>query len=223
MPVVHFVRHGQASFGAADYDVLSATGQKQSELVGEALARAGVQPDRILTGTLKRQLDTAVGASAAGLFDTPVENDPRWNEYDHLALLKAHPAAAARSLPAGRESGQTVQKALDAALLAWLRTGSSGSAGKTWVEYRDGILAAQEELLVSLGRSGTGIVFTSGGVIATVGAALLGLGAEGFVALNRVTVNTGITKIVRGRSGTSLLSFNEHGHLTGVSGMLTYR
>jgi hypothetical protein len=66
-------------------------------------------------------------------------------------------------------------------------------------------------------------VFTSGGVIATVGAALLGLGAEGFVALNRVTVNTGITKVVRGRSGTSLLSFNEHAHLTGVPGMLTYR
>ena len=43
------------------------------------------------------------------------------------------------------------------------------------------------------------------------------------MALNRVTVNTGITKVVRGRSGTSLLSFNEHAHLTGVSGMLTYR
>ena len=64
MPTVLLVRHGQASFGAADYDVLSATGQKQSELVGEALSRAGVAPDRILAGTLRRQQDTAVAASA---------------------------------------------------------------------------------------------------------------------------------------------------------------
>jgi broad specificity phosphatase PhoE len=223
MPVVHYVRHGQASFGAADYDVLSGTGQKQAELVGDALARAGVRPDRILAGTLKRQQDTAVGASVAAPFDLPVESDPRWNEYDHLALLRAHPATAARSLPAGPESSQVFQAALDAALVAWIRTGSNGSAGRTWVEYRDGVLSAQQELLESLGRGGTAIVFTSGGVIAAVGAALLGLGAEGFASLNRVTVNTGITKVVHGRSGTSLLSFNEHAHLIAVAGMLTYR
>jgi hypothetical protein len=43
------------------------------------------------------------------------------------------------------------------------------------------------------------------------------------VALNRVTVNTGVTKIVSGRAGTSLLSFNDHGHLEGAAELLTYR
>jgi putative intracellular protease/amidase len=64
-------------------------------------------------------------------------------------------------------------------------------------------------------------VFTSGGVIAAVCAGLLGLGAEGVVALNRVTVNGAITKLVAGSAGTSLLTFNEHGHLD--AGAVTYR
>ncbi len=33
-----------------------------------------------------------------------------------------------------------------------------------------------------------------------------------FVAFNRVTANTGVTKVVHGRSGTTLVSFNEHAH-----------
>jgi hypothetical protein len=37
-----------------------------------------------------------------------------------------------------------------------------------------------------------------------------------------VTVNAGVTKVVRGRSGTTLVSFNEHGHLE-ADGLVTYR
>jgi len=37
MGVVLLVRHGQASFGADDYDVLSETGIEQSRMLGRAL------------------------------------------------------------------------------------------------------------------------------------------------------------------------------------------
>ena len=40
--------------------------------------------------------------------------------------------------------------------------------------------------------------------------------------LNPVTVNTAITKVVSGRSGLTLVSYNEHGHLDGTD-MLSYR
>lgn len=42
-----------------------------------------------------------------------------------------------------------------------------------------------------------------------------------WMALNRVTINTGITKIVSGRKGPSLVSFNDHGHLPPAD--VTYR
>jgi len=38
MPVVYLIRHGQASFGAQDYDVLSATGHRQAEVLARGPA-----------------------------------------------------------------------------------------------------------------------------------------------------------------------------------------
>jgi hypothetical protein len=67
-------------------------------------------------------------------------------------------------------------------------------------------------------------VFTSGGTLAALCVALLQLPDDAFVAFNRVSVNTGVTKVVHGRSGTTLVSFNEHGHLErGASALVTYR
>ena len=79
------------------------------------------------------------------------------------------------------------------------------------------------ELVASLGRGGVGVAVTSGGVIAAVCAGLLGLPADGLVRLNRVVVNSSVTTVVSGRSGTTLLSFNEHGHLLGTEAPVTYR
>jgi broad specificity phosphatase PhoE len=42
--VILLVRHGQASFGGADYDVLSPSGERQARRLGAALAARGVQP-----------------------------------------------------------------------------------------------------------------------------------------------------------------------------------
>jgi len=68
------------------------------------------------------------------------------------------------------------------------------------------------------------VVFTSGGVVAAVCGSLLGLGPDGVVALNRVTANGAITKVVVGRGGTSLISFNDHAHFEAdARRLLTYR
>ena len=50
MSVILLVRHGQASFGAADYDNLSPTGHEQSRVLGAALAARGVSPDLVVAG-----------------------------------------------------------------------------------------------------------------------------------------------------------------------------
>jgi broad specificity phosphatase PhoE len=180
------------------------------------------EPALLVAGTLRRQQDTAVTAIAAAPWSGSLETDGRFDEYDHLGLLRNHPAAAARSLTTSRD-GQSVQRALDGALLAWVRSGSPSASGRTWERFRSDVVAGQREAMGRLGRGGVGLVFTSGGVIAAICADLLGLPAEGFIALNRVTVNTGITKLISGRSGTSLLSFNDHAHLDAAPELLSYR
>ena len=211
MPVVLLVRHGQASFGAADYDVLSETGRRQSELVGAELARRGLRSPVAVAGRLRRQQDTA----ALALPGTALAVDARWDEYDHAGLLERYvPAHAAHD-----GSSRSVQVLLDAALTAWV-----DDSGGTWAAFSTGAADALEELVVSLEPGQDAVVFTSGGIVAAVCAGLLGLGAAGVVALNRVTANGAITKLVVGRGGVSLVAFNDHAHFEGEArSLLTYR
>jgi broad specificity phosphatase PhoE len=54
-----FIRHGQASFGRGDYDILSERGREQAFLVAQYLLNTGVLFDRAYSGTLQRQVGTA--------------------------------------------------------------------------------------------------------------------------------------------------------------------
>ena len=92
MGTLYLVRHGQASFGAADYDQLSELGRRQSVRLGEYLANKGVTLDAVLTGTLRRHQQTYAGiAQGAGLGLEPLQW-PGLNEYDSDAVIATiHP------------------------------------------------------------------------------------------------------------------------------------
>ena len=213
MPSAYLIRHGQASFGADDYDVLSPMGEQQSKVLGEELRRREIQVDRVLSGTLCRHRGTAAACLSVAGVELPVDEDPRWNEYDHLDLVR-------QTVPADQPlSTREFQRLLEEALLAWMSGGET-----TWPSFRDGARAALDELFAGLGKGGTALVFTSGGVISAICARLLGLPPEGFLAVNRTMVNASLTKLVHGRSGTSLVSLNEHGHFEGAHReLLSYR
>ncbi|HQR28584.1 MAG TPA: phosphoglycerate mutase family protein, partial [Nocardioides sp.] len=103
MGVLVLVRHGQASFGADDYDVLSPSGWLQSRVLGRWLAERDLRPDVVLHGRMRRQRETAQGlAEAAGWALTP-EEDPGWDEFDHLGVVAAY--AAPDAVPAGGSGG----------------------------------------------------------------------------------------------------------------------
>ena len=55
MGALYLVRHGQASFGAADYDQLSELGARQCRRLGEHWQRRGMRFDAAFSGTLRRQ------------------------------------------------------------------------------------------------------------------------------------------------------------------------
>jgi broad specificity phosphatase PhoE len=215
MPVIHLVRHGQASFGADDYDKLSDLGREQAEVVGEVLARRGLRDPVVVSGTLNRQRDTAaVLMGTVGIAGEP-RIDARWNEYDLMDLLERYSAPTA-SAP---ETTQQLQRLLDPALEAWIDDPDADD----WRMFSGGAAEALAELWTpNPGRDA--VVVTSGGVMAAVCGALLSAPAAGIVALNRVTVNCAISTLIVGGSGVSLLTFNDHAHFTGDRRqLLTYR
>ena len=81
MGILYLVRHGQASFGAADYDRLSELGTRQCTRLGQWWRSRGVQFDAVLTGTLKRQvqslaaIESGLGATCGEALQWPGLNE----------------------------------------------------------------------------------------------------------------------------------------------------
>ena len=218
MPLIALVRHGQASFGAAEYDELSAVGRRQAEILGAELVRRRLRDPDVVCGSLRRQRDTADVLMAAAGLAGQARIDVRWNEYDHLGLVRRYVEPGRVKAAAG--DSRTFQGLLDEALTAW--SGDTADAG--WAEFSGAAAAALTELAAGLPAGRDAVVVTSGGVLAVLVAGMLGAPAASAVALNRVAVNAAITTVVVGRSGTNMVSFNEHAHLVGADrSLLTNR
>jgi broad specificity phosphatase PhoE len=220
MGAIYLVRHGQASFGEADYDRLSPLGIEQGAVVGAELLSRKVRFTEARTGSLCRQRKTAETVLDALGVRTPAKEDSRWNEYDHVDIVAHHGGG----VPQSATDSRGYQEVLDGALAEWIGAGENSPCAESWPAFLGRVRGALEELVSVLRKGENGVVFTSGGVIGTLAGHLLGAPTMGLLKLNRVAVNCGVTKLVSGRSGVNLLSFNEHSHFDGhTSHLLTYR
>lgn len=227
VPTILLTRHAQASFGASDYDVLSQHGHAQALALADELTRRGVPLEQVVSGSLARQRDTAAPVAAA--MGCEVTVDARWDEYDTDDVLAHHSTTPVRAhrtpgSDAPAVSSRDFQDLLDRALPAWIAAGDGGATAEAWPGFAARIGTALADVADGLRSGQTTLVCTSSGVVAATCVALLGLAPEAFVALNRVTVNAGVTKVVHGRRGTTLVSFNEHAHLEREGrSLVTYR
>jgi broad specificity phosphatase PhoE len=209
MGQVLVVRHGQASFGAADYDVLSAAGERQAAILGRALGE--VQPDLIVHGSLVRQRRTAEIAAEAAGWSAPVREDRRWNELDQFSQF-----AAITAMP-DESDGAAFQRWYETAMSRWSSGEHDADYTESYAAFLDRAAAALDDVLAA----GTIVVVSSGGPICALTTRLLDAGTPTYARLLPTTVNTGVTRVVSGRRGLTLVSFNEHQHLP--ADLLTYR
>lgn len=213
------VRHGQASFGADDYDKLSELGWRQSRWLGEYFAERGAAFDRVLRGSMRRHAETLQGI-AEGM-GKPLEGgeDARLNEYDSYSLLRAHLKGGAMPKSDDRREHFRI---LREAMYQWCDGTLAGAPHEPFAEFRSRVLAA-----LAAARSGSArrvLVVSSGGPISTILAEVLGMPMRGVVDLNLQTRNTGITELQAGASRVHCVSFNNVPHLDRPerAGALTY-
>lgn len=212
------VRHGQASFGAEDYDQLSDLGKRQGYRLGEywreasqTAARANeLQFEAVLIGSLKRHRQTWEAiAEGAGLQMTP-EIWPGLNEYDSHALIETvHPEPLAK--PDTPEMYKHHFRLLRTALQKWMVGETQPKGMPSFAEFSAGIQAVLKHVRET--HQGRVLIVSSGGPIATAVSQVLSAPSETAIELNLRIRNTAVTEFAFTPKRHMLLSYNNLPHL----------
>ncbi len=207
---LYLVRHGQASFGAADYDNLSELGHRQSVRLGEYLAGKGLQFEAVITGTLKRHAQTWAGiAQGAGFTHQPLQW-PGLNEYDSEAVIKAiHPGPLAK--PDTPEMYRHHFRLLRDGLTQWMNGVLSPQGMPSYDDFVHGVTSALDHVRKS--HTGNVLIVSSGGPISTAVGHVLSTTPETTIELNLRIRNSAVTEFAFTPKRHMLLTFNTLPHL----------
>jgi broad specificity phosphatase PhoE len=236
MSEIYFIRHGQASFGSANYDRLSEKGGVQATILGQHLAALGVKFDAVCSGEMVRQKKTAHAMITAyrerGLFVPDLILDPAFNEYDAALVwafqtkqMRADEPGLLEELEQRPTDKKAFQRVFSRVMERWVSGKFDDPGIVTWEAFKTRVVLGLNTLVTTWGPQKKIAVFSSGGPISIVVQQALGLSDSMAVAISWQVHNASITRIKYNQSTISLTGFNEIAHLelTGDRTLLTYR
>ncbi len=211
---IYLVRHGQASFGAADYDNLSELGTRQSVRLGQYLHTSGLQFEAVLTGTLKRHTQTFAGI-CEGMGTPPAEvlQWPGLNEFDGEAVITALRPPTLQD-PTTPEGYKQHFRLLRDGLCQWMAGTISPKGMPNYPDFVHGVTSTLAH--VRKHHTGNVLIVSSGGPISTAVGHILGTSPETTIELNWRIRNSAITELVYNSKRCTLQTFNTLPHLDGA-------
>ena len=211
MAEIILVRHGQASFGANNYDQLSELGYQQSRWLGEHWSALGNSMEAIVIGGMERHRQTAESV-LAGLGNSQLlKVHDGLNEYNFQGLLErlqtGFPDEWQNTGNTRRDYFNNIKKSLE----RWI-DGSIASDGiDTWQSFHDRILAGFNFASEQQGKRV--LVVSSGGPIAVILGHVLGLDSRRTVELTLQIKNTSTSSLLYNRMSYAIDSINDVSHL----------
>lgn len=214
MSRILFVRHGQASLHAEDYDQLSPLGEEQSQALGRYLGQSGERTSQVFVGPLKRHLQTWEHAVASMQDEMRPEREnplPDFDEHQAIAMLAREMKAAAID-QSGMNRRQWFQL-FDQTMRRWISGEVQHEDLETWQQARARVQRGLTNLCQQLDGD-DGLVMTSGGAACMVAGIALNLGDLEVYELSLAFRNAAWVEVRYGASGVRLQAFNVHPHLT---------
>ena len=236
MSEIYLFRHGQASFGADNYDKLSPNGIRQAQILARHLAQTGKSFDAIYYGEMERQQKTAwefIDYCSKNRLATP---DPTisdaFNEYDSVAVWQAlvpeltqeDPSIAIDVAEFSAEK-KAFQRVFSKVMNRWI-SGKYQAAGiPNWNGFKQRVGQGLENLIAQHGARKQIGIFTSGGPISVVVQTALDLTDPKTLEVSWQLMNASVTRIKYNSRGITLAAFNDvtHLELAGDERLLTYR
>jgi broad specificity phosphatase PhoE len=224
MSVIYLFRHGQASWGQANYDQLSSLGQEQSRLLGAYCRAQGLVFEAVFQGSLVRHQQTldAFG-KGYGSLPTP-QTTPLLNEHHGPAIQDTHLRQAIEQDPTLRQrieaqgtdhplSKKEIIKLLFRINVQWAMGELDSGPHESWSEFRLRMETSLRTLRPALEQHRTVGIFTSGGVVATWLGMALGLDDRTIMETNWQIRNASFTELHYTTERMYLRSFNAVPHL----------
>lgn len=227
MAKLHLIRHGQASFGASNYDCLSELGSQQGAWLGEHFADMGFTFDQIVCGAMQRHKQTAQAfieayqahpntkstLGAIGTNRIAIEHiDARWNEFDFESVVRAFLLQHPDKTPAQKDAKHYFP-ILREALIAWSEDHINAELPETWEGFQGRVAQALDDFAAMADSQATILVFSSGGAIASAVAQTLAAPVSSLVELNLQIKNTAVTELFVKGQRRFLSGFNASPHL----------
>ncbi|SOE91235.1 Broad specificity phosphatase PhoE [Caballeronia arationis] len=212
MAELYLVRHGQASFGAENYDQLSAVGERQAAWLGEYFAAHDIEFDRVVVGTMRRHTQT-LDAILGGL-GRPVkqiEQHPGLNEYNFRALFDALGNSHHDLKALANGTMRDFYNGLKQVLKLWSEDKLDGPVPETWGEFQRRVRSARQA--IQQGHGQKVLAVTSGGAMAVMAQQVLQAPAMAAIELNPQIRNSSFCRFFFNAKACHLASFNSEPHL----------
>ncbi len=204
------MRHGQASFGADDYDVLSPLGHQQAVRLGEYFKTRGVTFDAAMTGTLQRQISTFEGICKGMASPLQALQWPGLNEYDsHAVIATVH--AGKLEKPDSPEQYRHHFRLLKDGLKQWMDGVVSPHGMPSYGDFLLGVTGALDHIRKT--HSGNVLLVSSGGPISTAVGHILDCSPEATIELNLRIRNASVTEFAFNPKRHMLVTYNTLPHL----------
>ncbi|KXI27789.1 histidine phosphatase family protein [Paraglaciecola hydrolytica] len=213
MSELFLVRHGQASFGAKNYDKLSPLGLQQSVWLGEYFKQRNISFAQLWRGDLQRQQETAQGIVSQ--LSEPIVHSANvaLNEFDFQVVARAYLNLYPQDALAANAAPSDFLRLLKKAMLAWSQgVLATENLIESWDSFRQRVvdclsLITQQQLSKPI------LVVSSGGVIAMMMGIVLGLDARQIIELNLQIRNSSLSHFHFNQHSIRLSSFNNITHL----------
>jgi len=234
MAEIYLVRHGQASFGAKDYDQLSELGKTQCRMLGESMNDYLDKPV-LVTGSLNRHFQSMTSfAEGYGLSpNEPFIELSELNEFDHEDVLHvAFPefkdrAVMMSALAKSDEPKKHFHHLFQSSVQQWVSGEFDDHYIESWPDFKKRVGQGLTKLRAlsrdRLNRGKPLIAFTSGGPISGVVQLAMELNDKATISLNENLVNSGVTRLLSSERKLSVSFVNNYSHLQVKPNLISYR
>ena len=207
MAEITLLRHGQASFGADNYDQLSPTGHQQARWLGAHRKNLNKSFDRIVMGTMVRHLETAQGVMDGLGATLDFETHAGLNEYDFQGLLRPLKALYPDQWLDTGHAKRDYYHNMKLALNCWMDGRIASDGNDTWDSFCNRIQDSFE--FIYNGDAKRTLVVSSGGPISVILAHILQLDKQRTLQIKNSSTST----LLYNRKDFALDSFNDVSHL----------